>query len=247
MTLIPQHQEEEHFARTLFSALGIGPVQALRRGAPAPDIIATLPGQTIALEITELFQPSADVVVPHQGTEEYRAKVLERADSDWRNRGGPIVEAHVFFDPSATISKHRIAALAARLCDAVEQALTPDSDSANLEFDWERSDTYLPEEIAAVHVLRLPDANRSHWLSPDAGYVCALDRTMLQGVIDRKSHADYTEPGAESWLLVVVDGRRISASFDFPPDVVHHQYRSPFDRVFLLDMFSARARELSPE
>jgi hypothetical protein len=244
MTLIAQHQEEEQFARVLFGALGLGPVQALERGKPAPDFIVRLPGRTIALEITELFHPSNEVI-PRQGTENYRARLLKTAGSEWRSRGCPAVEAHVFFDVSATISKNRIAGLACQLCDAVQHALPAAGNSAFLEFDWEQEDTYLAEQIIAVHVLRLPEGSRSHWLSPDFGHPRPLDAAMLQAVMDRKSQADYKEPGAEPWLLLVVDGRRISASFEFTADVTQCEYRSPFDRIFVLDMYSGHVVELN--
>jgi hypothetical protein len=243
MTLCSQQQEEEQFARVLFSALGIV-VQALEHPKPAPDIIARLRGQTIALEVMELFHPS-DEIVPRQATENYRARLLKAADSDWRSRGCPLVEVYVFFDPSATISKNRIAALARQLCDAVQHALPAAGDSTVLDFDCDQDNTYLAEQIQTVQVLRRPKASRSYWLSLDTGHFCPLDAAMLQAFINRKSQADYREPGAESWLLLVADGRRISKSFEFTADVTHCKYRSPFARIFVLDMFSGRVLELN--
>jgi hypothetical protein len=244
MTLIAQEAEEERFARLLFTILGLGPIQSLRRGDPAPDIVAIFRDWIVALEVTEIFSPHGAGGVPHQAVENYRALLLEECGLEWRRRQSPHVEVHVHFDPSVSTPKKQIGAVASRLCDAVAANLPAVDDYAELEFDWEQRDSFLPEQIAAVHVVRSGGSHQSYWLGGDAGFVGPLTIELVQSAIDRKSHGDYREPGAESWLVIVADGRRISGSFDLPEAVIQHQYRARFERMFLLELFSARAYEI---
>jgi hypothetical protein len=64
--------------------------------------------------------------------------------------------------------------------------------------------------------------------------------------MDRKLRGHYREPDAESWLVIVADGRRISGSLDSPEAVVQHRFRTQFDRVFVLEPFTMCAYELRP-
>lgn len=141
--------------------------------------------------------------------------------------------------------KAQIRALAARLCTVVEAQLPTVDTWTRIEFDWERRDDFLPEQFTSVRVIRPSSHDRSYWNGADAGYLAPLTVTEMQGAIDSKSAADYRLAGAESWLLVVADSRRISSSFDIPDDVAKHPYRTRFDRLFLLDTFPNRVFELS--
>ena len=244
MTQIAQEVDEEWVARLLFSILGIGPIRALRRGNLTPDLVADFDDQQIALEVTEIFVPSDGARVPYQAVENYRQQLLETCEVDWHRHGNPAVEVHVHFNPSATILKNQIGALAAQLCKAIVTHLPSADGYAELEFDWDRRDSFLPEQVAAIQVLRLPAGYESHWLGADAGFIGSLTRALVQDRIDRKRRGNYREGTAASWLLIVADGRRVSGTFSISESLTEHRYHSQFDRVFLLEIFSKRAFEL---
>jgi hypothetical protein len=244
MTRDAQEIDEERSARELFAALGLGPIQSIRRGDPTPDIVAVVSDRTIGLEVTEVFAPPRPDNVPHQAVEVYRETLLEACAAEWRCRQSPEAEIHVHFTPNMLIRKDRIRRLALQLCDAVAGNLPAVGGYVRLEFDWERRNSFLPEQVAAVHVVRL-DNGHSHWLGPDSGYVVPLTVELVQGAIDRKALIDNRVQGAESWLVIVANGLRISGSFGIPEDVVQHRYRGGFQRMFLLEVFSMRAYEIS--
>lgn len=243
MTRVAQEIEEERIARVLFACLGLGPIQSIHRGDPAPDIIAGFSNRTIGLEITEIFAPSDPDEPPYQAVENYRAALLEACATEWRRRQCPGAEVHVHFNPNVPIQKNRIRAFASQLCDAVAGNLPAAEDYVGLEFDWERRDSFLPEQVTAVHVVRFGNGD-SHWLGPASGYVIPLTTELVQAAIDRKALGDYRELGAESWLVIVANGLRISGSFDVPEVVVQHRYRAAFQRMFLLELFSTRPYEI---
>jgi hypothetical protein len=244
VTQIAQEVEEEWVVRLLFSILGIGPIRALRRGNPAPDLVADFDDQQVALEVTEIFAPSDRARVPYQAVENYRQQLLETCEVDWHRHGNPAVEVHVHFNPSVTILKNQIGALGSQLCQAVVAHLPSADGYAELEFDWDRRDSFLPEQVAAIHVVRFPEGDRSHWLGADAGFIAPLTPALLQDRIDRKRRGNYREGTAASWLVIVADGRRISGTFSISDSVTEHRYQTQFDRVFLLEIFSKRAFEL---
>lgn len=243
MTRVAQEIEEERIARLLFAALGLGPIQSIRRGDPAPDIVACFSNRTIGLEITEIFAPPGPASSPYQAVENYRTALLEACATEWRHRQSPGSEVHVHFNPNVPIRKNRIRALASQLCDAVAGNLPAAEGYVGLEFDWGRRDSFLPEEVTAVHVVRFGNGD-SHWLGPDSGYVVPLTIELVQGAIDRKALGDYREQGAESWLVIVANGLRISGAFDVPEAVIQHRYRAAFERMFLFELFSTRPYEI---
>lgn len=244
MTLISQEADEEHFARLLFAILNMGPIQNLRRGEPAPDIVATLPSHIVGLEVTEIFMPHNTGNMPHQAVENYRTLLLTACRVEWHLRQCPHVEVHVHFNPSILIPKRQIGELASLLCDVVAANLPAEEGYVSLEFDWDRREAFLPEQITVVHVVRFTGPGESHWLAPDSDFVMPLTIELVQSTLNRKSLANYREPGAESWLLIVDDGRHISASFALSEAVLKHQYYAQFERMFLLELFSLRAYEL---
>jgi hypothetical protein len=169
---------------------------------------------------------------------------MTAAEREWDRRDAPHVEVHAHFNIDVPIRKRGLAELARRICDVVERFL-PDRDSVRrIDFDWERRAELLPEEFVSVSVIRLDSYTRSYWSGGDAAYVPKLSPELISEAVERKALARYRVEGRETWLLVVADSFRISSSFDVLPTIVDHEYRGPFDRLFLLDTLPRKVYEL---
>jgi len=94
-----------------------------------------------------------------------------------------------------------------------------------------------PEEVDTIHIRRLPSAVRGFWNAPNSGWLPDCSSEQIQAVIDKKNKRviDYRQHCTSIWLVIVIDGFRISSSFNLPRKIRNHHYRSDFDRTFLLN------------
>ena len=245
MTRLSQKAEEEHFARRLVANLGLGPVLNVETPHLAPDILLRLPDRIVALEVTRIFRPTAEGNVPRQAQENYRRALLDAATKEWERRAGPHIEVLALFNDYVPISKSQIFGLAERLCIVVERELPGVNGWRRIEFDWDRRDDFLPEQLTSIRVILPAFHHRSYWNAGDAGFLSPLSATEIQRVIDAKATTDYAVKSAESWLLIVADSHHLSSSFDMSEEAIRHSYDSRFERIFLLDTFPNRVYELS--
>lgn len=233
-----QKDEERFFVTRLFEALEI-PLRTLVPADPAPDFVAKHRDGSAGIEVTTLFRPHG-MERPRQAIESERRAVVETAGEIWDARGEEAVSVLVHFNRDHHITRTDRDRLAMAL---VEMVAAHQEQRVRLEFDWVNRE-WFPEEFAFVRIFRSDILTRAHWTVSDASYVPWLKRENMVAAIQAKAVPDYSTDADESWLLLVMDTFRHSSSFQVSEEVLARPYSSPFDRLYLLDVFAPRAWEL---
>ena len=131
------------------------------------------------------------------------------------------------------------------LVGVVERDPPGHGEHRSLGRDPDRPDTF-PTEVTWLTVIRREDSAGHRWRVVDADYVRPVSADHLQARISAKNRkaGGYFAVAKEVWLLVVLDSRRMSGSFDLNSAAFGGVYESAFSRTFVLDTFSNTTREL---
>ena len=144
----------------------------------------------------------------------------------------------VYFSHWIHLRKSTIRPLSARLAELVHSANLDNLDVyGDIVLENDGQTDGFPEGIDSIHIRRLPSVITGFWNAPDVGWIPDCSIEQIQDVIDKKTRRaiDYRQEGNSLWLVIVIDGFRISSSFNLPKKILNHYYRSEFDRSFLLN------------
>jgi hypothetical protein len=196
----------------------------------APDFLLSYQGQVVGIEVTELFVPPSGSTTL-QAHESLTNRIVQRAKAEYQQRGCPPIHVSIGFVPRSDLRNANRDRLSKAIVDFL--AIRPLDQGERL--DWRPDDpVQLPDEIAFVHALGVPDNEFAHWVIPRAGWVHPLTDALLQASIDRKAPRieTYRSATAESWLLIVADRTNPSQLFDNGGQLDGCTLRSPFDRTY---------------
>lgn len=236
-------REEQYFVDRFLSKEGL---QYGLEPGEAPDFRLTNQAETIGLEVTRLFHlPDRDGIW-RRATESLREDVVRRARTMYECEGGPPIHVSVFFNSSTPFTKQRVKTLADELKTLVIRNLPNPDSHATEEYDWINRE-WFPEEISQISVWRLSGLTSCDWTAPDAAFVPHCTIEMIQEVILKKAARfnAYTRLVQECWLLLVLDGFRLSGTFQLSEAVLSHHYQSPFVRLYILQVFNGEVIRLN--
>ena len=103
-----------------------------------------------------------------------------------------------------------------------------------------------PPPKSYILIFNLPSLTQNHWHVPSGG-ICREDfEAELQDVLDEKESkiANYSPDCREQWLLVVAENMSASTFYEASEKTILHQYKSSFNKVFLLELFKGKLIEL---
>ena len=205
---------------------------------PEPDVIARKGNETYGIEITNFHRQQA------KQKESEEDRIIERAGALYSASGGPRLDVSVIWAPHYRIRKHARDHLARRLALLVQQN-TPQRGHA-IHLDWRNFESDLMEAVSDVSINRLIDFKHNHWHAARAGFVPNWDPVTLQKEINENNAkpSRYVGHYTEVWLLIVSSFGAPSAWMEMTDDVKNNQFRSSFDRVFLLSSFPFEVIEL---
>jgi hypothetical protein len=198
-----------------------------------PDFLVRASTGPVGLEVTELLRPSRAGERPRIEQEALRQRVADRARKCYEASGGPPISVALFFSHFQDLNKRDIPGLAEQLAGIALR--TPVAMSSSLVLDAGDENPVLPPLVDRMRLARFPVVTESDWVVVDAEYLTPLTHDYLQAVLDAKTArtSDYRRHASTLWLLVVIDGFRISGSFTLPDDLLTRPYRHGFDRVFV--------------
>lgn len=158
----------------------------------------------------------------------------------------PPVHVSVFFNSYKRFNRAEVSPLAQKLANLVLRNLPEQAGHKSEEFDWDNR-AWFPEEINHVSVWRIPQILKSHWSAPDAEYIPECSIELVQGIIEKKNAklGSYAKISPECWLLIVLDGFRLSGTFTVAQTVLDHVYPSGFKKVYLFQPFEHRVYSLN--
>ncbi len=207
---------------------------------PEPDIAYSLEQRVIGVELTELM--GREAVRREEGEQE---AVLSRAQSEYESGAHPhppvsvsVVWAPVLLEKAtrAGLVRDLVTIIGNNLPSVdgwVELGRTPDAERQITHEAFERI------WIAGTSA-RCPWESLHQWDGAQA------DSGFIQRQIARKESKPrhYRASYDEIWLLLFVRGTSPSSGFDLSSEARAAAYRSPFDRLFVLDLLRRSAIEL---
>ncbi|HEY3365111.1 MAG TPA: hypothetical protein VGK74_08680 [Symbiobacteriaceae bacterium] len=212
-----------------------------------PDFVVAADQGEVGIEVTELFRETLKQGISRRQMEGIREQVLAGAKKLWEEAGQPFLEAHVHFSEHQTpLKKSDISRVAAELVAFVGAHIPAVGEY--LHFNWhDRRAVALPKEVHAISIIRPAFHTQSYWFNPDSDRGATLSVEQLQARITAKNGkaVAYRSAVGVVWLLLIMDGRRLSGWFELQGAVLEAVYESMFDRIFLFDRFPPTVRELA--
>jgi hypothetical protein len=242
---LSQKEKERLFLRHFMELSGPELAITAVEEREAPDFLLQLGEGLIGVEINEVFRDQ-EGAVPMQAQEGGWHAVAQGCESGWANRRRPNIEVWLGFHGSSHVGKKRVPAVVERVLKLVDDTLPAEGDEVHVD-SLSLPFGEFPTELRYFRISRLVPYERSYWHVDGPGtWVPQLTTGKLQEVIASKEDyvAGYRKACPEVWLLVVLHGWRGSSMMDVPAEVVGAQYRSAFDRVFLLDTLKEQVHEL---
>jgi hypothetical protein len=153
----------------------------------------------------------------------------------------------VHFAWQVGLNKRIVRLLAERIVE-LTAANTPSLGEAFLAENGVQNRARLPVEVRALHIHRRVWMSRTTFSLPDGDWVPRLTIAQVQRHIERKNrrYSIYRQKCAAVWLVLSVDGPRLSTVFEVDDDVPTARYDTPFDRVFLLQQREVSLFRLHP-
>lgn len=198
----------------------------------------------VGLELTQLYRSGSHTALPMKATESLRQQIVDRAHGLYKETGGPPLWVTVFFSLVSELRKSMVTELASRVADLV--TATHAGMNARIELEAESDASDFPDEIASIHIRRLPILTEGFWNTWGVGFIPTYDPDQLQEILDRKekSLSSYRDRCDATWLVIVVGGFAISSTVNFADSVYNHSYTSAFDRVFVFKNADEKSFEL---
>lgn len=239
-----QEHREQWYVSRFRGAFADFPQGKVRRGTPPePDfVIDSEGGETVGIEVTELYQGEASGS-PAKRQESERAGVVAAARRQSEEAGVPPVNVAVYFGDYLPLVKADRATVTSGIASLVSKHLPAPDETVTIE---NRFDGEFPDCVAGIRISRLSALTSYNWSVPAAGYVHLNSVGELQRRISEKAHryAAYQIACGRCWLLIVAEGFAPSSLFEASDATRVHVYESPFERTFFLEAFSARWFEL---
>ena len=237
MTQLSKKQSELFQVRRFAAAIGVDFTE-LEPGE-TPDFAATVSGEVIGIEITEIYVDTGASGSPAKALESRRRSTVARASRHYATLGGPAVRASILFSSSCGVSD-LTPVLGERIAQAIHDAVNGLAPGDDIDLEY-------PEHgLAEVTRISIRLSDKTYLFELGAAPVHEYGPSQVQLALDRKidSHAKYPEHLDQSWIVVVVDGFGAASFMEPDSEVETHQYTSPFDRCFVLHNFDEVAIRL---
>jgi hypothetical protein len=245
MTKKKQQDEVEwvHRLKSLLPAFPQGEI--VPNHCDPPDVLVKHASGILGIEVSQLFRPSPPNECQElQARESNIQKIVDLAHEMHLDAGLPDARVFVAFN-NQRIPSNEVQALARALADIVRRNLPADGARSEEDYTWDNR-SYFPEKIDKVMISRLFPCDTT-WHGREAAWGGNCDAVQIQARIDAKNvRYDHVRTQCdESWLLLVTDSTSgLASHLQLTPDAQAHCYATPFERVFVTELFFTRLHEL---
>lgn len=214
---------------------------------PEPDIVVGPPGARVAVELTDLHPGveatgAADEPVPvARARERQQEWVTAAARRAYEGAGHPPVNVWISWIPRAQFRGRD--ALAKRIATVVAAHPPRGSGLREVGTGFEPIEPGLP--VAGLAIAAATGAGAA-WRDGDMHQigVYAADEIQARIATEDAKVGRYREPYASRWLVLVIGAAGPSTWGEVGADVERAQFRSRYDRVFVLEYVPRRVHEL---
>lgn len=228
-------------ARSLCSTFPVGEPE--QPHAPAPDI--RFPHLDLGIEITEYLSKQKGGS-PRRELESRRDKIIAEAMRLFETASDAKLFVSVFWTPERKPPREARDSLVKGIVSVVSDLLAQERASWRTPWrpDWEKSsDRILGQYLGEIWISRA--SGPSSWVCADGGAVGGDVQRAQAAINGKELHvAQYRSICGNVWLLIVAE-IPISSYFSPDEDFDGAIFSTSFDRVFILDVFRNRVRELA--
>lgn len=214
-----------------------------------PDFIFQSQQRLVGIEVTELQRAkSSGDDGDSRVLEAERIIVKRMARLRYISKGGSPLHVNVMFSANSITKRDRD-----RLATWLSDLVYDNQPSVNQPYHWDwRNYRYgdYPVEISRVSAYRLENGLNHHWPHNCAAFASSdAAETVATAILSKSAkHATYLRRCQVCWLLLVADVvKRGSVSLFDWSDCMNLVFRTPFERVFLMDRLESRIFELKIE
>ena len=204
----------------------------------APDFIVHASGHRLGIEHREVLVPQSPTQTSERAQEAHEDDILAMAKELTELRGTPVSRVSVSFGRGLPLKRQQRLALAREISALVHDYLPANDRYVALDYNH-----FFPRKIHGLQRVSIyrNDAltAAAHWTALRAAWVMSDCVDLLQQAIDDKAnnYDKYRTHCDECWLLLVADTRKPSGTVHPDDRSTSHEYRSPFERTYLLDVF----------
>jgi hypothetical protein len=204
-----------------------------------PDAIVVTPQGKMGIEITALHNDKL------KRTESECEKAVLEAQQIYEKFHLPKLHVSVHIGGESSFSRKTRNKFATAIAKLVAANIPAVGKFTELENHF-NNPTQFPYEINSIYIYRYSWPDENCWSAPSAGFYRENFIDELQNVIAEKDQklSGYAPDCKEQWLLVVAENISPSTFFDPSQKTLDHLYKSAFDKIFLLEPFSAKLHEL---
>jgi hypothetical protein len=249
----------ERFAES-FSEFPDGIRDYAETSADKPDLMVHALEGIIGIEHTRLFRiPDSTTNITMQEQEALQNRIVAKAHEAYQAAGGRAAYLCVYFDDRVPLRPNDVPTYSDKLTDAmriVEAEIGSGIESDFLIENWKYNQRFpngLPPGIRSLHFNYVSKPGFELWDVARSTAVPSLTQEQIQAKIDEKekrldeyrNRCNQVSRCYQVWLLIVFDSSAPSSHFDTPTEVLTTSYKSNFDRVFLMNLFSNSILPLS--
>ena len=207
-----------------------------------PDVIVIRGHDKIGIEITRIHTEKLK-----REESEVEAAITE-AQHIYEGLSLPHLHVSVIVGDGKTFNRQNRKKFAAAISNLVSKNIPAQDGPVELGNDWNNPEVF-PFEINSIGIYRLSKLTRNHWSRPDGGVFRTDFIKELQEIISGKNKLlpNYNRDCKAHWLLIVAENGSPSSFFDPSAATLNHLYKSLFNRVFFLDLFTRKYAELRLE
>ena len=235
-----KERELVQFDRFAATCASVPPCPVIQPAPPEPDIVLECRTGWIGIELTAL-NPSGE---GSRSAEAERHELVTLAKGLFEQRGHPPTHAWFQWTSRSLLSKHRRPHLASVLCELVA-AYIPNSDGVEEIGTGER---VLRADLP-ISLLRVGKA--SSYAAADWGdgefhevRACGSPEIQQRITLEDAKVAHYKHTYESRWLVLITESAGPATWAAVLEDVWTEQYRSHFDRAFLLEFVRGQCGEL---
>ncbi len=198
-----------------------------------PDFLVELPDGRVGIEVRRLFWPHDGVGSPPQAQDVRRAQLIHRTCELYDRNGGAPARVWVHLSDGLLLRRDDIDALAWVLSDLVGERRVTEGE--HVVWEWEQLPPSLRDRVDVVSAWG-GHRKSSLWTANGAFMVPYLAPDEVQGELAAKEDkvAEYRSSCDRVWLLLVADTMEQASTLYLRDESRTHEYRSGFDRAFVL-------------
>jgi hypothetical protein len=205
-----------------------------------PDFCGSYDGGVLGIEITELYSDEKIYGKSLLEHEVAKGRIVNKACKKWRELGLPPLDVHVIF--AGDIPNKKESDLTESLFKIVRDNCPKLGEQVSLSIDSD-----LPEGFGAVLIYNRQGLKKHVW---NYGEACDVETDFpeqLQIRINEKAKKlpEYLKSCNKCWLIIAALGFGPSSSYEFDEEMEKICYRSPFEKVFFIEVVSKTLKELN--